>query len=262
MNQIFLLICNPVFGGIVGLLGILVGLAGILIARRDHSLQPIYTQRDITLIEDKKVFEDSVQVLFQGKALPDLTVTRIAFWNNGREVINWNDVAQIDPIRVVLLGDSEILEAKMIFQKKLANNFIVSKSEDNKELLIKFDYIDKSEGAIFQIFHTGKNEGLVVRGTIKGCKTIKKSSNDSFIESIFYERDLTRKERNRNTAIACIVSPLVILIMPSSFRDSIAHDPTAFWIAYIITTLFCWLFAYFLLKRRVPKGFEDFLKTD
>lgn len=62
---------------------------------------------------------DTVNILYAGNKVDNLSITKIAFWNDGKETINNSDVAQNNPIRLIIDKDLYFLDAEIIYQKIL-----------------------------------------------------------------------------------------------------------------------------------------------
>jgi len=106
-------------------------------------------------------------MLYAGQGIENLTATKILFWNAGRETIDSEDVAE--KISVHAKNGYKILNASVVEEKETANKFWVP-SYDQSQAQLDFEYIDKDQGAVVQILHTGKSsEDLEIRGTIKGA---------------------------------------------------------------------------------------------
>lgn len=75
-----------------------------------------------------------------------MTVTKVAFWNNGKETINDVDQAPTDKLRVLLDEKYEILESELIFETSHTNN--IKLRNDQNVINIDFDYFDYNQGFI------------------------------------------------------------------------------------------------------------------
>lgn len=115
---------------------------------------PIYILRTVNLVRENVQKIDTVNILYAGNKVNNLSITKIAFWNDGKETINNSDVAQNNPIRLIIDKDCIFLDAEIIYQKNPSNDFNISISNDNKYVDITFDYFDFEEGIVLQVFHT------------------------------------------------------------------------------------------------------------
>lgn len=129
---------------------------------------PIYILRTVNLVRENVQKIDTVNILYAGNKVNNLSITKIAFWNDGKETINNSDVAQNNPIRLIIDKDCIFLDAEIIYQKNPSNDFNISISNDNKYVDITFDYFDFEEGIVLQVFHTGnKSDDITLVGQIK-----------------------------------------------------------------------------------------------
>jgi hypothetical protein len=135
---------------------------------------PCYNINSYNVITDFVNMFDSLEILYSGQAVKNLTVSKIVFWNAGRETIDMADIVEADPIMILVNKGHKILDEKIIAMNNETNNFSLTKSDDYSKVNIKFDYIDKNDGAVIQIIHTGKsNKNIEIRGRVKGVGKIK-----------------------------------------------------------------------------------------
>ena len=66
---------------------------------------PIYILRTVNLVRENVQKIDTVNILYAGNKVDNLSITKIAFWNDGKETINNSDVAQNNPIRLIIDKD-------------------------------------------------------------------------------------------------------------------------------------------------------------
>lgn len=113
------------------------------------------------------------EILYSGQPICDLTVSRFAIWNSGNRVLNSSDIVDTKPISI-MSDDSgpDILAASVIKCSEESDAFIVTK-KSNHCAEIKFDYVDKQDGVVIQILHTGSVNNITVSGLIKGGKKLK-----------------------------------------------------------------------------------------
>lgn len=113
------------------------------------------------------------EISYRGKIIDDLTVTRFAIWNSGNRLLNSNDIVDTRPLSITSNDDGpDILDASIIKRSEESNKFIVDKKNSHCAEL-KFDYMDKQEGIIVQILHTGSAKDISLSTLIKGGKKLK-----------------------------------------------------------------------------------------
>lgn len=231
---------------------------------------PTYMVRTVNLVKEKIQKIDTVQILYSGEKVSNLSISKIAFWNAGKETINSNDVAINNTLKVKIHDDFNILDAEVLYQKNSANDFKIKISENHKNIDISFDYFDYEEGLVLQIFHTGNSsDDISFSGTIKSVKSIKrKEIITSILPSILVralkKRDKKSKSKLTNrimgwgTLIAGIFFIFSFLFIPNNSTKAIEETsiyskllPSLLGIPYV------WLGAK-MIKRYIPKGFDIF----
>jgi hypothetical protein len=134
---------------------------------------PTYVVRTINLVRENVKKIDTVAILYSGEKVKNLSISKIALWNEGKETINSGDVALNNSIKIKIKDEFEFLDSEILFQKNSANDFRIQLSEDNKSISIFFDYFDFEEGLVMQIFHTGNtSDDIFIDGKIKSVKKI------------------------------------------------------------------------------------------
>ena len=149
--------------------------------RRKKSIR--YCFRSDLLFEDFKEKIEGLTIKYSGKQIDTLTVTKIIFWNNGTETLNREDFLSNDKFSISIDTDYHILDASI---KKINNIPIeIMISDDGKKIDIDFEYLDKKDSFIIQLFHTGNTNSNIfhVNGIIKGFGKLaeaKVSFNENF----------------------------------------------------------------------------------
>jgi hypothetical protein len=164
---------NPWFAIVASVASLIsIPLAFVLFVRGKRERKPCYAFRSFNLIRGvaKKIPEIQISYSGHGEPIEQFTITRLVFWNDGRETINKQDIAKGEPLEIIGKEGVKILNANVISEKNPANQFECSLSRDKSTLRIGFDFLDHGEGAILQIFHTGNTgSDLELKGIIKGA---------------------------------------------------------------------------------------------
>lgn len=233
---------------------------------------PIYILRTVNLVRENVQKIDTVNILYAGNTVNNLSITKIAFWNDGKETINNSDIAQNNPIRLIIDKDCIFLDAEIIYQKNPSNGFNISISNDNKYIDINFDYFDFEEGLVLQVFHTGnESDDITLVGQVKSVKKIKrKDYSPSFIPTYIVD---VLKKTTLSKKVAKLVSGWTVFIMGlfsiiialiTPFMEIVPKDsnPEKNRIELIVSlgiigVLYA-LMGYSMIKRKIPKGFNVF----
>lgn len=130
--------------------------------------KPRYAVRTTALISASKARISALKITFDGYDQPitNLSVTNLAFFNDGKETIRREDIAS--PL-TLYIEDDVILDAALIQHTTEDNEFDIT--SNNTSATITFRYVDFDEGALFQILHTGKSEDITLDGKIMGAGT-------------------------------------------------------------------------------------------
>jgi hypothetical protein len=235
-----------VAGLIITFLGVILTI--IFFSKSKKIKLPYYAVRSVNLVRDMVSSIESLEMLYSGEHIENLTATKIALWNAGHDTINGQDIASADPLAVHIKGESKILDAKVLHTKNPANQFSVDTADDRSFATIQFDYIDKDEGVVIQLFHTGRSsEDIEISGKIKGVgKPI---------------RIFVPPPPLLELAIMCFITPIIIIALLIFLLSETSVKPKIFSILIIASATILitfWRLGFYHLKRRTPRGFEVF----
>jgi hypothetical protein len=163
---------HPVFA----ITSLAVGIVGVVLAclwrRRDK--KPLWSITNNNLIRGFSKQLPNLDVKYSGQQVETLSISKIVFWNAGSETIRGDDIADADPLRVLPLNGVKLLDAKLVQDNSNASSFLVSTSSDMSAAFLQFDFIDKGQGAVIQVIHTGSSaEDICLQGTVKGGGAVK-----------------------------------------------------------------------------------------
>lgn len=172
---------DPALAGLIGLFGILLSVWGIYRALRGRRIS--FRRIDIPFF--KSSLENSKLSQIFTEQTETLSCAEIAIWNSGRKYINSTDMARKEPLCIMAQNDSKILAGELRFSTCEYCDVNCKMNENQKEMIIDFDYLECGEGCIVNILYEGRKEDLKVLGVIKGKKQIKESQS---ITEIFKKR--------------------------------------------------------------------------
>ncbi|MGV8135983.1 MAG: hypothetical protein AB2L20_12270 [Mangrovibacterium sp.] len=227
--------------------------------------RPSYGIRTINLVRENIKKIESVEILYHGHKIANLSVSRIAIWNAGRGTINDSDISPKDQFRIEIEKDNEIIDYELIYEKNQANGFSLVRL-DERRIGVTFDYFDYNEGIIVRIYHTASDsDSLGIRGSFKGTKGILRNDSDSILATVIYEvagnliinPGLWRKA----LVIFTIILPILLLIR-LFFDSELTSKEDLTLVEKIISFIYTMIIYAFVaskaLRRRVPKGFNLF----
>ncbi|HEV2805147.1 MAG TPA: hypothetical protein VGW57_09480 [Chthoniobacterales bacterium] len=209
---------TDIIGVTVGVVGILIGVAVAYYFYRIglRVKEPCFSMRSNNLIEGYSSRLTGLKVLFGDEGVETLTVTRLLFWNAGAETIDRNDIAPTNPLRIEA-DTVSLLEARVLSRSSDSNSFSCSVPEEKKRSLLTFDYLDRDQGAVIQVVHTGTSSSdLRVLGDIKGAPKLTSRTIDVFRlvllpTSETFDRKLQPSTRRKVNAVVLFLVGIIAL---------------------------------------------------
>jgi hypothetical protein len=114
----------------------------------------------------QKTFLEKIQITYDNKRIETLTASRYAIWNSGDVTIEKDNVVQANPILFSPKDNCAVYEIGITTQNEPSNNFKLL--SDGNGYRLEFDYIDKDQGCVINILHSG----IRLQGKIKGAGEI------------------------------------------------------------------------------------------
>ena len=245
-------------GTFLGVVGIATGYIFYLRGKREK--EPCYSISEVNLIKGYSSALKDLKIKYKRKPIENLTVGKVAFWNNGKETINKDDIDTALPPMLLAQDNTIILDVKILETTNPANRFSVTLAEDGKSALIWFDYLNNNDGALLQVIHTGISyANYIVYGKIKGVKNIKyKMKKDSFFWldgwfSLFI-------------ALGIISFAIIFMVKPMSTATPLANLVLSLVMGILGLILFGF-WGYLAISRakheaKIPKELQMFYKED
>lgn len=178
---------------------------------------PRYIDRSFAIIENSISAIEGLEVKHNNTNIKQLTLSRVSFWNGGKKTIDGNDLAKADRLRISFENDTEIISAKIIHKKRDANAIKIDKEKNIA--FISFDFLDYSDGAIFEIYHTGAaHDKASIKGTIKGSRhiTYGEHKKDYLIDITIY-RIATQLQKIGVRDGSLLEKIIILLLVPVLF---------------------------------------------
>ncbi|MBT2789183.1 hypothetical protein [Paraburkholderia strydomiana] len=155
-------------GSIIGILGVVAAVITYFLTRQ-RSRFAYRTSGERLLGLTTEGLPPDITVQYRGQEIPRLTRTLVVFWNDGEKSVSGEDVVGSDPLRLRFADDARVLAATVL---KQARNVCQVQARHNlaepTDVEITFAFLDKNDGAVVEVLHTGKEREAAFLGTIKG----------------------------------------------------------------------------------------------
>ena len=246
----------------IAILGVICAI--VFFIKGKKSKKPTYMVATNNLVRDSFKDIDSVQITYKRENITNLSVSKVTFWNAGKDTIQKFDVPKRFPIKITIKEGYRILDAKIIYQKNIANSIKAHLNSENNEVIISFDYLDFEDGFVLQIFHTAdSSDEISVNGTIKTVRKLERRSNTDivtgFMRKFTHSRNVMNILKFVNSWNIVVLGVLLMItallpesiLMPSQNKTSL----TSLRIVFIILGILYTYLGYSRVKRGIPKGY-------
>lgn len=141
--------------GIIGLaLAVIFGIIGIIQTRRASTKkEPKYSITTEQIIASSKNIIPGLEIRFNGETLDSFSISKIAFWNNGRLAIRKTDFPINQRFEIKNMGSGFFYDVRVIYNANPSNNFSISHSFLSNSASVNFDYLDHNRGVVIQVMH-------------------------------------------------------------------------------------------------------------
>lgn len=173
-----------------------------------------YCLRSRTLIRRKKAKFEKLSIVYGGKQIDDLCVSNFTIWNSGNKTLNASDMVTSKELTITALEDGKILDVEILKCSEETNKFSLQLLDEHT-VKILFDYVDKMEGVVIQIIHTGTNNFLTIDCKIKGGRKVKNFGNRKTPD--FFVMSLIRIQSQRFFAVYMTICMLILLCLAIFF---------------------------------------------
>ena len=147
-----------------------------------------------SLIIKKKSKLEKLDIKYDGNPIDDFAVSRILLWNSGNRTIMFDDMVPTKELSIEMKEGKSILDYEILFSSEKTNNFSIEKINNNR-INVNFDYIDKNDGVVVQILHTGTQEDIKISCKIKGGMSIRKYGGKFVLFGIKNESEMTNSQK-------------------------------------------------------------------
>lgn len=190
--------------------------------------KPVYNLRSISIMKKNPQIE-KLNILYANRSIENLMVTSVAFWNSGKETINFQDMVPRSPLLIESKEGTTILEVQIIDAQD-SNNFLIKKINDTTYHII-FDYLDFNDGVIFKIFHDSYSfKGFNILGHFLNSEKLQNGiTKDTLMDKMdfnnhlneYRKRRIYRHERDVLLILQMVLLPIyfvsIIILLPLNF---------------------------------------------
>ena len=127
-----------------------------------------YAVESFVLVKKNESTIPKMKLLFDNRQVESLTATTITLWNSGNDAIQRGDIVKDKPLILSAPDTVEILDVQVMKQNEKSNHFSVKMVDGTPT--IDFEYMNKKEGAVLQVYHTGPADKLALDCKIIGGK--------------------------------------------------------------------------------------------
>lgn len=236
---------------VIGLLGIVLAIIFYVKSKRKKTLT--YEIYGYNVINEYQSKIKNLEIKYKKKPIENLSLSKIAIWNSGNVTINRDEIVELSPILIKMKNEEEILDIKLIKQTENSNNFKLIKNINSWK--VDFDYIDKNEGCLLGIVHTGNLfDDIQLNGKIKGGKIIvnEQLNSDNF-SSIVQEPtfpDFIKYNINSYRKYGVPIFTILLIISTYFTISKFSY----WWLAILLFSLFG-IYSYYPKNKR-PKGLK------
>ncbi|MFI3305726.1 MAG: hypothetical protein R3Y68_04365 [Rikenellaceae bacterium] len=283
MEKFFEEFLNVMTGGtIYNIIILLFAIVGIIASfyfyKKSHRLtSAAFMIRTIRLINNKMNKFSALNIECGGDNINSLSISKVALWNDGSDTINADSIAKNNTLRIKIDEKYQILGADIQYEKNKSNDFKISISPDKRSVKIDFDYFDRDEGVVVQLYHTGRRSAdLAVVGQIKACRELRRFKPYSaapmpmpdfkLVEQIKINKFEYKLSGYKWMIIyGWIIVAIALWMFLYGMREIWYTPPIAevsdpfmesLWVIFF-STIYGFV-GYQVVKRRIPKGFDVF----
>jgi len=213
----------------LSMLGIIVGVILHFKSKKRKAL--FYSKASINIFSNKKQLIKDIKILYRDEKIENLTTTTVAIWNGGNETIDYSDLAPSNKLKILSREGIVFYDYDFVYRSEPTNKIDFPDSmlveEVDNQIHLKFDYIDKKQGCIIKIIHSGKNsDDIIVTGTVKGFGKIRQRNNiestQEVTEGLNYKHKIYHPNFRLKGLIFISMSILLYFLIPET--EKIAKD--------------------------------------
>lgn len=215
------------------------------------------------IVNDYATSYENLKVTYKDKPIKNLTLTKLIFWNSGRETILRNHIPLGMPISIKTINNAEILDIKMYYPDNKKNKLNKMKyiQEDDKTIIIDFEYLSKNDGVAMAILHTGQSsEDILMDVNIIDSLPLKSKKSLNYYKLPKPLNQIFGGKLRILLGWMFVLSPLIRFILMMFGYDKFMESPTLDFINYVCIAIIWLGCGFYLLRRPLPNWSSKFVE--
>lgn len=203
------------------------------------------------------------QLTYKGRSVERLAITKLVFWNAGSETIASGDVPTAAPFLIGLSENVEFLNHNLEFVKRRSNAIMMTLDQDKKHLRVDFEYLDKNDGFVVELLHTGlTDDAIQIQAVFKGAQGLVRRGAAPLLSLPRPVRRLLTSEYRSAIGFSLLAAASVSAIdsyfpfMPDWLNHNPIPSTGTEWFAFVIVYGGFASAGWYLWRTRLPTGFS------
>lgn len=255
-------------GNVLGIVGCVVGTVGLIASavfyiRSRRSKEMLWATKTSNLIRNYKKKLPDLDISYKGHPTENLSVSRLLLWNAGPDAIRRQDMEEVSTtnrLRIEAIANVKLLDVTLL-ETNAVSQLSAQQPEDQRTSFIDFLSLNKGQGAVFQIVHTGvKDSDIRLNGEIVGAGTPRRARIR--FPQYPHARTLRQKLAALPSSSFTYITIIGLIVFATFLYDAIkTSKPSWVLLAYVIIVFVIYPLTTFLLFRRTPHGLRTFEDT-
>lgn len=204
-----------------------------------------------------------LKITYRGKLIDTLSITKMVFWNAGNQTIDNIDIPKSSPFISRVIDNGIILNCRLEYVKNHSNSLNINVNKDENSIDISFDYLDRNDGFILEIIHTGVSDSsLRIDGVFKGSEPLVRRSAAPLLSLPRPIRKLLASDARFFIGLVLIAESIFIMadaffkITPTWLYSSHLPKTIPEWIVFVALHILFIAAGVYLLRTKLPAGFN------
>ncbi len=167
MDQLLSFLDPGWVGVLVGTLGLGFGIYQLL--RRTGGRLAYQYMGQLLIEGGGGLLPNELVVQYEGQPIPRVSQCQMVIWNKGRSPVRGEDIIAEHPIRFSFGDGAEILKVEIVRVTRVPNDSRSTvEAGDRRFVRFDFSFLDRNDGALLRVLHTGSRQKPRCTGTIIG----------------------------------------------------------------------------------------------